>query len=187
MLLESFAPNLRARHHHPLTAPQRAAAAGAALMALTSTGDVLLLGAVLGFAAGELTVAAAGVLAGFVVVGRFGSSSLTALAGAQHVIGPAGVTGSTLLAAAAWCAASAVALASPGELVAAAAFGVAAADLVAGPAVQLDHGASLAVRVAASFVGVAVAWFVGGWIPPRLARVAAVAAGVLGVALVLAS
>src|SRR5205807_2378276 len=59
VLLESFAPNLRARHHHPLTAPQRAAAAGAALMALTSTGDVLLLGAVLGFAAGELTVGAA--------------------------------------------------------------------------------------------------------------------------------
>jgi hypothetical protein len=158
-------------------------------MALTSAGDVLLLGALLGVAAGELTVGAAGLLAGLVVVGRFGSSSLTALAGAQQVIGPAGATGPALLAAAAWCAALAVALASPGELLAAAAFGIAAADLVAGPAVTPFHhgGGPVALRVAASLVGIAMAWFIGGWVPPRLARVVAIAAGVVGVTLVLAA
>ena len=158
-------------------------------MALSSTGDVLLLGALLGVVAGELTVGTAGVLAGLVIVGRFGSSSLTALAGAQQVIGPAGVTGPALLAGAAWCAAAAVALASPGELIAAAAFGLAAADLVAGPAATPFHhnGGPVALRLAASLVGVAVAWFIGGWVPPRLARVVAIAVGLVGVALVLAA
>src|SRR3989442_8883328 len=117
MLLEPFGPNLRARHHRRLTSLQWGAAAGAALMALTSTGDVVLLGALLGFVAGDLVAGVAAVLAGLIVLGRFGSSSLTALAGAQHVVGAAGVTGPAALAAAVWGAASAVALASPGELV----------------------------------------------------------------------
>src|SRR2546430_7741379 len=98
MLLEPLGPNLRTRAYRPLTALQWGAAAGAAVMALSSTGDVLLLGALLGIAAGEVTAGAAALLAGLVVVGRFGSSSLTALAGAQQVIGPAGVTGSVALA-----------------------------------------------------------------------------------------
>ena len=189
MLLEPFAPNVRARHYRPLTSLQQGAAAGAAVMALTSTGDVLLLGALLGVAAGEVSVGATGVLAGFVVVGRFGSSSLTALAGAQQVIGPAGVTGPVLLAAAAWCAALATVLASRGEALAAAAFGLAAADVVAGPAaIPFRHGGGpVAMRAAASLVGIAVAWFVGGWIPPRLARAAALVAAAVGVVLVLAS
>jgi hypothetical protein len=156
-------------------------------MALSSTGDVLVLGVLLGVVAGELTVGVAGVLAGLVVVGRFGSSSLSALAGAQQVVGPAGVTGPALLAGAAWCAAAAVALASPGELLAATAFGLCAADLVAGPAAVPFHGGPLALRVAASLVAVGIAWFVGGWMPPRLARLAAVAVGAAGVVLVLAS
>src|SRR5437763_8674766 len=134
MLLEPFGPNLRARHHRPLTALQWGAAAGAAVMALTSTGDVLLLGVLLGAAAGEVMAGAAGVLAAVVVLARFGSSSLTALAGAQQVVGPAGVTGPAGLAAATWCAGLALALASPGEALGAVAFGLAAAEVVAGPA-----------------------------------------------------
>jgi hypothetical protein len=154
-------------------------------MALTSAGDVLLLGVLLGVAAGEVEAGAASVLAGLVVLGRFGSTSLAALAGAQHVVGPAGTSGPVLLAAASWCAAAALTLSARAEFAVSLVFGLAAADVVAGPAAQSAQ--SLAVRAAASLVAVAVAWFAGGWVPPRLARPAAVAAAVLGVVLVLAA
>jgi hypothetical protein len=154
-------------------------------MALTSAGDVLLLGVLLGVAAGDVEAGAASVLAGLVVLGRFGTTSLAALAGAQHVVGPAGTTGPVLLAAAAWCAAAALTLSTRAEFAIAAVFGLAAADVVAGPAVHSAE--SLAIRLAASMLAVAVAWFVGGWVPPRLARPAAVAAGALGALLVLAA
>ncbi|MBV8161110.1 MAG: hypothetical protein JO265_09320 [Acidimicrobiia bacterium] len=152
-------------------------------MALTSAGDVLLLGVLLGMTAGDVEAGAASVLAGLIVLGRFGTTSLSALAGAQHVVGPAGTTGPFALAAASWCAAAALALSARGELAVAAAFGLAAADVIAGPAAH--SGESFAIRVAASLVAVAAAWFVGGWVPPRLARPAALAAGILGVLLVL--
>jgi hypothetical protein len=155
-------------------------------MALSSTGDVLLLGALLGLAAGDLEAGAASVLAGLVVLGRFGTTSLAALAGAQQVVGPAGTTGPVLLAAAAWCAAAAMALSTRGEAVVAAVFGLAAADVVAGPAAA-NGGQAVAVRAGASLVAVAIAWFIGGWVPPRLARVAAVVAGAAGVVCVLAA
>jgi len=184
MLLEPLGPNLRTRAHRPLTTLQLGAAAGAAVMAVTSAGDVLLLAALLGVAAASVETGAASVLAGLVVLGRFGTTSLAALAGAQHVVGPAGTTGPVLLATASWCAAAAVILSTRAEFTVAAVFGVAAASVVAGPAA---HGAeSFAIRVAASLLAVAMAWFVGGWVPPRLARPAAVLAGVLGVLLVLA-
>jgi hypothetical protein len=154
-------------------------------MALTSAGDVLLLGVLLGVAAGDVEAGAASVLAGLVVLGRFGTTSLAALAGAQHVVGPAGTTGPVLAAAAAWCAAAALTLSTRAEFAIAAVFGLAAADVVAGPAVHSAE--SLAVRLAASLLAVAAAWFVGGWVPPRLARPAALAAGALGVLLVLAA
>jgi len=184
MLLEPLGPNLRTRAHRPLTTLQLGAAAAAAVMALTSSGDVLLLGVLLGVTADNVEAGAASVLAGLVVLGRFGTTSLAALAGVQHVVGPAGTTGPVLLAAASWCAAAALALSTRAEFTMAALFGVAAANVVAGPAA---HGAeSFAVRLAASLVAVAVAWFVGGWVPPRLARAAAVLAGALGVLFVLA-
>jgi len=153
-------------------------------MALTSTGDVLLLGVLLGVAAGDVEAGAASVLAGLIVLGRFGTTSLTALAGAQHVLGPAGATGPLALAAASWCAAVALTFSTRAEFLIAAVFGLAAADVVAGPAAAHGGGA-LAVRIAASLLAVAATWFVGGWVPPRLARAAAVLAGVLGVVLVL--
>jgi hypothetical protein len=154
-------------------------------MAVTSAGDVLLLGVLLGVAAASVEAGAASVLAGLVVLGRFGTTSLAALAGVQHVVGPAGTTGPVLLAAASWCAAAALILATRTEFVVVVAFGVAAADVLAGPAVH--DAQSLAIRMACSLVAVAVAWFVGGWVPPRLARTAAVFAGLLGVLLVLAA
>ena len=84
-----------------------AASAGAAVMALTSVGDVLLLAVILGVAAADLLAGTAAVLAAVGVVGRWGTSSLAALAGGQAVVGPAGWTGSTRLAVSAWCAAGA--------------------------------------------------------------------------------
>jgi len=153
------------------------------VMALTSAGDVLLLGVLLGVAAGDIESGAASVLAGLVVLGRFGTTSLAALAGAQHVVGPAGATGPVLLAAAAWFAAAALVFSTRSEFPIAAVFGVTAANVVAGPAVHSAE--SLAVRLAASLVAVAAAWFVGGWVPTRLARAIALVAGVLGVLFVL--
>ena len=41
------------------------------------------------------------------------------------------------------------------------------------------------MRLAASLVAVAAAWFVGGWVPTRLARAIGVLAGILGVLFVL--
>lgn len=184
MLLEPLGPNVRSRAHRPLTTLQLGAAAGAAVMALTSTGDVLLLGVLLGVVAGDVEAGAASVLAGLVVLGRFGTTSLAALAGAQHVVGPAGTTGPVALATASWCAALAYAFSTRDEFPIAAVFGLAAANVVAGPAV--GHGShALVVRIAASLVSVAVTWFIGGWVPPRLARAIAVIAGVMGVLLVL--
>jgi hypothetical protein len=185
MLLEPLGPNLRARPHRSLTTLQVGAIAGAGVMALTSAGDVLLLAVLLGVAAADVEAGGASVLAGLVVLGRFGSTSLAALAGAQHVIGPAGTSGPVLLAAASWCAAFALLFSTGAEFAIALVFGLAAADVVAGPAAHSAE--SLAIRVAASLVAVAMAWFVGGWIPPRLARLVAVAAAVLGVVLVLAA
>ena len=152
-------------------------------MALSSTGDVLLLAVLLGVAAADVAVGGAAVLAGLIVLGRFGSTSLAALAGAQHVVGPAGTTGPVALAAASWCAALAFVLGSRGELIVAVAFGLSAANVVAGPAVHSVD--ALAIRMASSLLAVGAAWYVGGWVPPRLARAAAVIAGVLGVFLVL--
>src|SRR5205823_14379110 len=133
------------------TALQLGAAAGAAAMALSSTGDVLLLGALLGVAAGDLATGTAAVLAGLAVLGRFGTTSLAALAGAQHVVGPAGTTGPVLLAAAAWLAALALSFSTSAEFAIAAVFGLAAADVVAGPAIG-NGGQAGAVRMAASLV-----------------------------------
>src|SRR5439155_17998361 len=146
---------------------------GAVTMALLSSGDVLLLGVLLGIACADLVVGATGVVVGLAVVGRWGTPSLAALAGGQAVVGAAGVTGPTLLAASAWCAAAALALAAPRRPVATVAFGLAAADVVAGPAALSSGGGLLAIRVAASLVAVLLAFFTATSIPPRLARVAA--------------
>ena len=186
MLVEPSGPDVLDRLR-PVTGLQLAAAAGAALMALTSSGDVLLLGVLLGVAAADVVVGAAAVGVGLAVLGRWGTSSLAALAGGQAVIGAAGATGPAVLAASAWCGAAALVLTAPARPVAALAFGLAAADVVAGPAVVSVHGGGtkLAIRVAASLVAVLVAWHAGSQVPRRLARLAGLVVAVVACALVL--
>jgi len=188
VFVEPFGPDLRGGHLLRIAPFQLTAAVGAVTMALLSSGDVLLLGVLLGIACADLVVGATGVVVGLAVVGRWGTPSLAALAGGQAVVGAAGVTGPTLLAASAWCAAAALALAAPRRPVATVAFGLAAADVVAGPsAVSSGDGGSLAIRVAASLVAVLLAFFAASWIPPRLARAAALVVAVAAALLVLAS
>jgi hypothetical protein len=156
-------------------------------MASTSSGDVLLLGVLLGLAAADLAIGATGVVVGLAVVGRWGTSSLAALAGAQAVVGAAGVTGPALLAASAWCGAAALILAAPRQPLATAAFGLAAADVVAGPAALWSGGGPLAIRVAASLVAVLLAFFAANGVPSRLARIGALVAAVAAAVLVVAA
>jgi len=97
---------------------------------------------------------AAPVFACLASVVRWGSSSLGAIAGAQAVLGPAGWTGDIAAVASAWCTAVALVAGAPaGPALLALPFGVAAADVVAGPA----PGGALAVRVLATAVAAALA------------------------------
>jgi hypothetical protein len=148
-------------------------------MAGAAVGDILLLGALLAILAVDLVAGAGVALAAASVLVRWGSSSLDALAGNQAVLGAAGWSGPAAAAASAWCAAGAMIAASPGGLVPSAAFGLAAANVVAGP----GFGGDVVVRVAASAVGVAAAWAVGRAGVPAMTRLVAVAAGALAVAL----
>lgn len=138
-----------------------AAAAAATMMALGSTGDVLLLGVLLGLAAADYAAGAAGVLAGIAVVGRWGTTSLAALAGGQAVLGAAGWTGSDAQVASSWLAVGALLVVCPAALVPAAAFGATAAALVAGPAVDTGSpAADIALRVVAAVAGTVAAMVV---------------------------
>ena len=128
-------------------------ATGAALLAVTVTGDALFLGVVLGVAALDAVAGATAVLAGIGVLGRWGSTSLAALAGGQAVLGPAGWTGPATAVLSSWAAAAALVLVAPRERVPAAAFGLFAAAVVAGPAVtDVSDVGALALRVVASVV-----------------------------------
>jgi len=156
-------------------------------MAAASGGDVLLLGVLLGIAAADLAAGVAGVVVGLAVVGRWGTSSLAGLAGGQAVVGAAGVVGPGLMAASAWCGAAALVLAAPRRPLATIAFGLAAADVVAGPAALSSAGGSPAIRVAASLVAVLLAFFTATWVPARLARAAALVVAVAAALLVVGS
>ncbi len=149
------------------------------MVALTSTGDVVLLGVLLGLASADLVAGAAVVAAGLSVAFRWGSTSLDAIAGAQAVLGPGGVVGPALATTSAWCAAAALVLATPRGW-RAPAFGLAAALFVAGPAAT--DGDSLALRVAAGVVAGGLAVAAGRWLPQAAARPAALAlAAIAGV------
>jgi hypothetical protein len=151
-------------------------------MALTSSGDALAAGVLLGLAALDVAAGAAAVLAGLAVAGRWGSSSLGALAGGQAVLGPAGWTGPAALAASSWAASAALVLACPPGRFRVVAFGLTAAALVAGP--PLDGGAAaVALRVVAAVAGVAAAAFTARAVPRPAARRGAVVAGIVSVAL----
>jgi hypothetical protein len=148
-------------------------------MAATSVGDVLLLGVALAVVAADVVAGAGVVLAAASVLVRWGSSSLGALAGNQSVLGGAGWSGSISAAASAWCAAGALLAATPSGLLPAAGFGLAAANVVAGPGI----GGAVAVRIAASVTGVGAAWLIGRFAPERWTRGLAAAGGALAVVL----
>jgi hypothetical protein len=154
-------------------------------VAAGSSGDTLLLGVLLGLAAGRVAAGVAAVLALSSVLIRWGSPSLEALAGAQAVLGPAGTVGTTAAAASAWCAASALVLAAPRpdarlpwRIVAVAPFGIAAAAVVLGA----GPGGLLWLRVVAS-VGAVVLALTITLLPRRLTVAAALGAGAAAVVL----
>jgi hypothetical protein len=125
----------------------------AAVLALTSVGNVYLLAALLIVVTATWTGALAVLLACAAVLERWGSPALSAAGGAQAVFGPALAVGSTAAATSAACAAVALAL-SARNRVAAGALGVAAGAVALGPTVP--H--SLAVRALGIALGVGAAY-----------------------------
>lgn len=157
------------------------ATVGALAVALLSSGDVFLLALLLGVAAADVAAGAAAALAGVAVLARWGSSSLAALAGAQAVLGPGGAVAPALLAGSSWAAAGALAVAAPRARGPAAAFGLAAGLVVAGPAAT--SAAHLAFRAAGGIAGAVVALAAGRWLPAGVRSALALAAGTAAIAL----
>lgn len=169
------------------------AAVGLAVMVITSTGDALVAGVLLGLATADLAAGTVGVLVGIAVVGRWGSSSLAALAGGQAVLGAGGWSGPAGMVVSSWAAAAAVVMVCSRPRAASAstpevpagilASGLLAAALVAGPAVGQDTGSVVTLRVVASAIAVAVAVLVIRARPPRVTRVGGVIVAVSAAAL----
>lgn len=154
------------------------AATAALVLAALSRGDAIVLAALLLIAVSR-PLALAVVPALLAASWRFASTSLEAVAGAQAVLGPAGLVGPVRAAAASWLAATALVLCTPawaglrtGPTAAparalqaiggvtgltAAALGAAAAAVVAGPSLQGDWW----VRVLATGLAVALGLGVG--------------------------
>jgi hypothetical protein len=125
------------------------------------------------------------VLAGLAVLGRWGSSSLAALAGGQAVLGAAGWTGRPALVLSSWAAAATLLAACPEGRVQVVAFGLAASAMVAGPEVVGAPAGTVALRLAGSVAGIAAAAVVARALPRRTARPLALvsAAAAVGLAL----
>jgi len=170
------------------------------MMAVTSTGDFLAAGVLLGLATADLAAGTVGVLAGIAVIGRWGSSSFAALAGGQAVVGAAGWSGPPGMVLSSWAAAVAVVLVAPRRSGTSAAgsarersaggfeagvvvCGIVAAALVAGPAAGRDTESVVILRIAASVVGAAVAVMVGRAVPRPVARVVGLIAALAAAAL----
>ena len=136
---------------------------------LSSSGDAVLVAVLLGLAAVDVAVAGVGVLVALAVLGRWGTTSLSALAGLQAVVGPAGLRGTSLAAASSWVAASAlvVVAATVPRRVPAAVLGLTAALVVAGPAITTASDAG--IRVGAGAGAALAASLVAGRVPRRLA------------------
>lgn len=158
------------------------AVAGAVALALSSSGEVVLLAVLLGIAAGEVLAGAVAVLATGSVAIRWGTTSLDAIAGAQSVLGPGVAVGPAAAAASTWCAAAALVLAGARGW-RAVAFGLTGGLVVAGPAA--GSADLVAMRAAAAVAGVGLAVVAGRRAPP-VARLAALAlaAGAVVLALV---
>lgn len=176
MLVEPPGPLLPPRAGLTISARHRlqtAAAAAAVVLAVTSRGDALGLAVLLAVVAWRPVAAAAAGAALVAASWRWGSTSLEAIAGAQAVLGPAGLVGPHRAAVASWLAAGAVVLASPagrfgrvGSALPALASGTAAAVVVAGPA----PGGDVWIRVVAAVLATALAAG-AGWCRTRADRV----------------
>lgn len=168
------------------------------MMAATMSGDALAAGVLLGLAAADVTAGAMGVLVGIAIVGRWGSTSLAALAGGQAVVGAAGWSGPVGMVVSSWTGAVAIVAACPrrrpastatsqgSSAVAVAgtlACGIFAAALVAGPAVGGETGPVVALRIGASAAGVVAAMLVVRACPRRVARVVGLIAAASAAAL----
>jgi hypothetical protein len=153
---------------------------------LTSTGDVTLVAVAIGVASADRAAFVTAGLAAVTVLGRWGTTSLAAMAGGQAVIGPAGVTGSATSVASVWLAAAALVAVTAGRtwVPVAATLGLFAALMVAGPATTslLDAG----VRAGAALAGLALA-LLARRLPPRVGVAAALVLGALGAGLALGS
>lgn len=161
-------------------------AAAVVTMAVTSTGDVLVVGVLLGLLAADAIVGVTAVVAGMATLVRWGSSSLGALAGGQAVLGAAGFTGAWPSVLSSWAAAVALVLVCPRGRAAPLAFGLVAASLVAGPALGGGSVADAVVRLAASTVGVAAAAFAARRVRRSLARPAGLELAALAALVLLA-
>ncbi|HUR18447.1 MAG TPA: hypothetical protein VMZ51_05850 [Acidimicrobiales bacterium] len=129
------------------------AGVGAAVLALSSSGEIVLLAVLLGVAAGDTVVGAVAVLATGAAALRWGTTSLDAIAGAQTVLGPAVAVGPLVAVGSAWCAAAALILIKapgPGAVV----FGLTAGLIAAGPS---GGPGPVAVRIAAAALGAGLA------------------------------
>lgn len=144
------------------------AGVGAAALALSSTGEVVLLAVLLGAAAGEVLVGAVALMATAAVALRWGTTSLDSIGGAQTVLGPAAVVGPGLAAASMWCAGASLILVKARGF-AALLFGVTAGVIVMGPAGAVDQ---VALRVAAAVLGGGLALGVQRLAPPAARPVA---------------
>lgn len=154
-----------------------AAGVGAAMLVLTGRGDAFLLALLLGVTASD---ALAGVTAGTaatVLLARWGSSSLAAVAGAQSVLGLGFLVGPPMSAAATVLAALALLAAAPLGLFATV-FGAAAGVVVAGPSFATFPGG--AVRVPALVLGAALAYYGLPRVPDRVRDRLRVGAPVVG-------
>jgi hypothetical protein len=161
-----------------------AAVAAAATLALTSSGEVVLLGVVLGLAAADVATGAVTVVACLALAVRWGATSLDALAGAQAVLGPGGAVGPPSAMAASWCAAGALVLASPRGW-AALAFGSAAGLGLAGPSPAT--GGDVGLRLAAAAAGVVCAVVLARRTSPERGRLGALVLAGCAFVLALAS
>lgn len=194
--MEPPGPDVRAEpgpQAEPPLGPVRLSAALAAIaLAASSTGNLALLGAALAVLAAGPLAALGAVLALAAVLVRWASPSLSALAGAQAVLGPAGNVGSAAAGASAWCAAVALALAvpapgaswrSPARALVVAAFGLSAGLVVAGPSVVQRP----ATRVLGAVVGLLLAGALAEQVSPRLRAPFAAAVGAAALALAVAA
>jgi hypothetical protein len=151
----------------PLDDLRLAAAAGAAGLIVSSSGDVVLLVALLGLAATDAVPALVAGLSLLAIAIRWGTASITALAGAQAVLGPAVLVGPIAAAAGSVSAALALVLVAPGRL-AAPVFGAAAGAAVAGPGGST--ATDLATRGASMLLGAVMASAVDSFAPRRVLR-----------------